>query len=78
MATSWFGYNRGAINNPTSYSRVLSAPVCPSPNELLCAVFAQIQTVSGVERPILTPIQTEIDNAVATLTETGNVSLRPE
>lgn len=78
MANSWFVYNGGAVNDPLNYSKVAIAPNCPTPNDLLCAVFADIQIINGVDRPYLVPIQLEIDNAVATLKETTNVTLRPD
>lgn len=73
MGFSWFCYNSGSLRNPASYS-ICSSPNCPAPKESLCAIFAQIQFIDGVEKPIITPaLPTEISNALNTKVESANV-----
>lgn len=78
MATSWFNYNGGPNNQPTSYSAIGGNPNCPAPKEILCAIFAEVQLISGVERPIITgALQTEINNAISEGEDSTNVRLKP-
>jgi hypothetical protein len=78
MATSWFQYSgSGSINDPTNYIIIIII-ICPSPKRRLCAIFATIQIIGGIQRPIITPaLQAEINLALLTLTESANVLLRP-
>jgi hypothetical protein len=78
MANSWFNYNdSGIICNPTSYAAV-AVPNCPSPKQRLCAIFAEVQIIGGIQRPIITSaLCTEINLAVSTLIESANVKLKP-
>lgn len=78
MATSWFKYIGGPVCDPLSYAEISGNPNCPTPKRQLCAIFAQVQLIGGVRRPIITPaLCTEILNALATLTESANVRLCP-
>ena len=80
MATSWFTYS-GSVNvhDPLNYSIVSGNPICLIPKVVLCAIFAEIQLIEDVERPIITgALQTEINNAILSVTESINVRLKPE
>lgn len=78
MATSWFYYIAGSLGNPSSYDIASGTPNCPNPNNQLCAIFAEIQFIDGIQRPIITPaLLTEIANALNTKTESANVLLKP-
>ena len=77
MATSWFKYKGGPVCDPMSYT-IIAIPICPSPKNRLCAIFADIQIIGGTQKPIITPsLCTEILTAISTLTETPNVRLCP-
>jgi len=79
MANSWFQYSgSGPVNDPTNYIIIIIIINCPSPKRRLCVIFAEVQFINGVQRPIITPaLQTEINIALLTLTESTNVRLRP-
>lgn len=79
MATSWFKYDgSGSITEPFNYNVVGSQPHCPTPKVNICAIFANIQFINGIQRPIITPaLQTEINNAYSTKVESSNVRLCP-
>lgn len=77
MATSWFCYIGGHPCNPTSYTPC-PIPNCPPPKRRLCAIFAVVQIIGGTQRPVITPaLCNEIQLALATLTESANVRLKP-
>ena len=77
MATSWFNYNSGPICDPLSYSIISGNPNCPAPKERLCAIFAEVQLIGGIERPIITSsLCTQIIATAFTLIETPNVRLK--
>lgn len=77
MATSWFKYIGGPVCSPMSYTQI-TFPTCPSPKIHLCAIFAEVQIINGVTRPIITSaLCTEINIALLTLTESANVRLCP-
>jgi len=78
MATSWFKYIGGNPCDPSSYIIVFVQPNCPDPNINLCAIFAEVQIIGGVRRPIIPPeLCNEIVWALATMTESTNVLLCP-
>lgn len=79
MAKVWFVYNcPGSIYDPTSYTIVAGQPNCPEPKISLCAIYADIQLINGVQRPIITAdLQAEMARALTDLVETDNVKLRP-
>ena len=79
MATSWFAYDdSGSITSPSNYNIVDGQPQCPAPKVNICRIFAEIQFLSGVQRPIITPaLQSEINNAFSTKIESTNVRLKP-
>lgn len=79
MATSWFSYDgSGSITDPMNYNVLPGTPSCPAPKVNICAIFATIQFINGIQRPIITgPLGTEINNAFATKIESTNVRLRP-
>ena len=78
MAESWFAYDdSGDVCSPLNYARI-TIPNCPEPNQRLCAIFATIQTIGGIQRPVITPaLCTQIQLALSTLTESANVLLKP-
>lgn len=78
MANSWFCYDgTGDVCDPLNYT-VCPIPNCPPPKRRLCAIFAQVQIIGGVQRPIITPaLCNEIHWAIWTLTESANVRLKP-
>ncbi len=77
MATSWFIYNdSGSTSDPENYSEVGSTPSCP-PGCCLCSLFAEIQIINGIPKPIITPsLQAEINWALSTCTNTPNVKVK--
>jgi hypothetical protein len=78
MATSWFKYNGGPVCDPMSYIQVYTQPNCPDPNLRLCAIFAEVQIIGGIPKPIIiSMLCSEIHMALMTLTESANVLLCP-
>lgn len=79
MANIWFTYDCfGGNDDPGSYNIVAGVPNCPAPKFSLCAIFAEIQLINGVQRPILTTdLLNEISKALTLLTDTANVKLQP-
>lgn len=78
MANSWFVYTSGPNSDPQSYTFSPAAPSCPEEKAVLCAIFAEIQLINGVKKPIITPaLQSQITTAVQNVQESANVLLRP-
>jgi len=78
MASSWFKYNGGPVCDPMSYTQVSTQPNCPDPNLHLCAIFADVQIIGGMRKPIITSMLcTEIHMALMMMTESSNVLLCP-
>jgi len=78
MANTWFYHITGSTGNPLNYDAASGAPNCPTPDNKLCAIFAEIQLISRIQRPIITPsLQTQISDALNTKTESANVKLKP-
>ncbi|SDM21904.1 hypothetical protein SAMN05421820_103227 [Pedobacter steynii] len=79
MATSWFSYDdSGSITDPMNYNVVSGTPICPTPKLNICAIFAEIQFINGVQRPVITSaLQAEINLAFLTKVESTNVRLKP-
>lgn len=80
MATSWFKYNKsGEVCNPLNFTEVPVKPLCPKPNQRLCAIFAKVQIIDGQRKPIITSaLCTEIHTTLQTLQESANVLLQPD
>jgi hypothetical protein len=80
MATQWFIYT-GAVGsgntlNPNFYSTTSIVPTCNA-GTTICAIFADVQIISGVRRPVLTStLQTEIQTADNGNQPSGNVKLK--
>ncbi|MEN5197034.1 hypothetical protein [Sphingobacterium faecium] len=78
MATSWFKYTGGDPSQSCSYTAINGNPNCPPPKQRLCAIFAQVQLIGGVVKPVITgALQTEITFALMTKAESANVRLCP-
>lgn len=80
MANAWFYFISGSTGDPNSYDKVSGgSPNCPLPDERLCAIFAEIQLIQGIQRPIITPtLQTQISDALNNKQESANVLLKPD
>lgn len=74
----WYCYDgTGSVYNPLNYY-FCPFPICPGPNQKICAIRAFRQLISGVPRPIITPnLQAQIAATVLTQVESANVLLRP-
>ncbi|SDM21874.1 hypothetical protein SAMN05421820_103226 [Pedobacter steynii] len=79
MATSWFVYDdTGGVCDPLNYTIISGNPICPAPKRRLCAIFAEIQMIGGVQKPYIPPaLCSEIHLAISTLIESSNVRLKP-
>jgi len=76
MATSYFVYNSGSFTDPLSYTRVSIPPSCPG-GTTPCTVFAEVQKIEDVDRPVITPpLSTEITTATNTGIPSTNVELK--
>jgi hypothetical protein len=80
MATQWFLYTAtpgsGNTLNPNFYSTTASVPTCNS-GTTICAIFAEVQLINGVRRPVLTTtLQNEIQTADNGNQPSGNVKLK--
>ncbi|SDM21947.1 hypothetical protein SAMN05421820_103228 [Pedobacter steynii] len=80
MAAAWFKYDcSGSITDPMNYNLVSGTPICPTPKVHLCAIFADIQFIGAVQRPVITAaLQAEINLAFSTKMESANVRLKPQ
>jgi hypothetical protein len=78
MANSWFCYDgTGDVCDPLNYT-VCPIPNCPPPKQRICAIFAPVQIIGGVQRPIISPeLCMEILTSECTLFESANVRLKP-
>lgn len=69
MAT--FQYNAGSFTDPLSYTLVSgTGPTCPG-GDTPCTITADAQTISGVQRPVIT---TALSNAINTATSSSTPS----
>jgi hypothetical protein len=80
MATSWFIYTAapatGHTLDPLFYNTVSVTPSCSS-GTTICAIFATVQLISSVRRPIITAtLNTEILAADANNVPSSNVKLK--
>ncbi|MCR8560427.1 hypothetical protein KXD93_22425 [Mucilaginibacter sp. BJC16-A38] len=70
---SWFTYNGGNVDAPSSYTQV-SSPSCPTGTANLCAIQATVGTGS---KPVITDdLASEINDDLASHTPSANVDLR--
>jgi hypothetical protein len=80
MATQWFLYTGAAGSgntlNPNFYTTSTFVPSCNA-GTTICAIFADVQIISGVRRPVLTTtLQNEIQTADNSNQPSGNVKLK--
>ena len=77
MATGYFVPNGTAQpTDPLDYDFVAVAPTCPGGSNL-CSIFASLQLIDGVTRPIITSdLSAQITAALNTNTPSANVKLK--
>lgn len=80
MAFSWFVYTpapgTGHTVDPLFYNTVAVTPTC-SLGTTICAIFAEVQLISSIRRPIITStLNTEITTADSTNIPSSNVKLK--
>lgn len=78
MATSWYKYSgTGSTDDPRNYAPVSGYPNCPTPKQVLCAIFAEAQILGGEDRPVITSnLNTQINTAISTHAESPDVRLK--
>jgi hypothetical protein len=82
MADSYFRFVPPGVQpnpkcNPLSYVQIFSTPLC-SFGPCVCAIWASVQIIGGVPRPIITGVLcTEIQIATNNQTPTANVLVMP-
>ncbi|SFD00623.1 hypothetical protein SAMN05518672_1018 [Chitinophaga sp. CF118] len=83
MAVSYFKFATPGIapnpnTNPLSYVLYSGTPIFCTGGPRICVIWASVQILNGVPRPIMTPaLIAEINTAVATQVSTANVWVKP-
>jgi hypothetical protein len=83
MADSYFtfatpGIAPNPIINSLSYVQYSGIPPFCTGGQRICAIWAIVQIIAGIPRPIITAaLVAEINTAVATATSSANVWVKP-
>lgn len=81
MAHSWFKYNCSCGNpySPLCYTQILTIPTFITGSPTVAYIFATIQIINGIIRPVIPPFSTtgavtigEINTDIATNTSSAN------